>query len=119
MDTKMLAPHPASGLHHRGTPHLRIFTLVALITRTGYSAPGVEKVLRDVFDPDEIERRRAQAPDVKESFECGREDDPLMPNIWLPKDMLPGFKEACLDFYWVGFVSLLPAADQLADMRTL
>jgi hypothetical protein len=39
--------------------------------------------------------------DVKESFECGREDDSLMPNIWLPEDVLPGFKEVCLDFYWV------------------
>ncbi|EKM57512.1 uncharacterized protein PHACADRAFT_138688 [Phanerochaete carnosa HHB-10118-sp] len=83
MDVKMLAPHPASGLHHRG-----------------YSAPGVEKIVREVFDPNEIKKRRAQAPDMKESFECGREDDPLMPNIWLPEGMLPGFKEACLDFYW-------------------
>jgi hypothetical protein len=24
-----------------------------------------------------------------------------MPNIWLPEEVLPGFKEACLDFFWV------------------
>jgi len=24
-----------------------------------------------------------------------------MPNIWLPEGVLPGFKEACLDFFWV------------------
>ena len=24
-----------------------------------------------------------------------------MPNIWLPEDVLPGFREACMDFYWV------------------
>ena len=23
-----------------------------------------------------------------------------MPNIWLPDETLPGFKEACLEFYW-------------------
>lgn len=39
--------------------------------------------------------------DIKESFEVGREDDPVMPNIWYPDGVLPGFKEACLDFFWV------------------
>ena len=29
-----------------------------------------------------------------------------MPNIWLPDGVLPGFKEACLDFYWVRALSL-------------
>lgn len=61
----------------------------------------MEKVVKDVFDSDELQKRRAQAPDMKESFECGREDDPAMPNIWVPDGVLPGFKEACLDFYWV------------------
>lgn len=83
MDVKMLAPHPPSGSHHRG-----------------YSAPSVEKVLSEVFDSAEQKQRRAKAPDLKESFECGREDDPVMPNIWLPDGVLPGFKEACTDFYW-------------------
>ena len=71
----------------------------------GYSAPGVEKVVRDVFDADELKKRRAQAPDVKESFECGWEENVGMPNIWLPEDILPGFREACMDFYWVSAVS--------------
>ena len=39
--------------------------------------------------------------DIKESFEAGREDDPVMPNIWYPDGVLPGFKDACMDFYWV------------------
>ena len=68
----------------------------------GYSAPGVEKVVKDVFNEDELKARRANTPDVKESFESGREDDAAMPNIWLPEGVLPGFKEACLDFFWVG-----------------
>ncbi|TCD67332.1 hypothetical protein EIP91_000253 [Steccherinum ochraceum] len=84
MEVKQLAPHPPSGTHHRG-----------------YSAPGIEKVVQHLYDRDEIEKSRAQAPDVKENFECGREDDPAMPNIWLPDGVLPGFKEACLEFYWL------------------
>ena len=39
--------------------------------------------------------------DIKESFEVGREDDPVMPNIWYPDGVLPGFQDACMDFYWV------------------
>ena len=54
-----------------------------------------------MYDPAELARHRATAPDVKESFECGREECTEMPNIWLPEAVLPGFKEACLDFFWV------------------
>lgn len=54
-----------------------------------------------VYDPDAIAAHRAQAPDVKESFSCGRENDTVMPNIWLPDGVLPDFKETCLDFFWV------------------
>lgn len=39
--------------------------------------------------------------DIKEIFEVGREDHEEMPNIWYPDGILPGFREACLDFYWV------------------
>ncbi|KAJ6523098.1 Clavaminate synthase-like protein [Mycena vulgaris] len=84
MDVKMLAPHPPSGTHHRG-----------------YSAPGQEKVSQHVYDADAIAEHRAQAPDAKESFECGREGDEVMPNIWLPDGILPGFKEECLEFFWL------------------
>ncbi|KAJ7676988.1 thymine dioxygenase [Mycena polygramma] len=84
MEVKKLAPHPPSGTHHRG-----------------YSPPGQEKVTQHVYDPDEIAAHRAQAPDVKESFECGREGDEVMPNIWLPDGVLPGFKETCLEFFWL------------------
>jgi len=66
----------------------------------GYSAPGVEKVTQHVYDETELAALRAKAPDSKETYEVGREDDPLMPNIWLPEGVLPGFKEASLDFYW-------------------
>jgi len=31
-----------------------------------------------------------------------------MPNIWLPDGVLPGFKEACLDFFWVSLSVIKP-----------
>ncbi|KAJ7657045.1 thymine dioxygenase [Mycena rosella] len=84
MDVKKLAPHPPSGTYHRG-----------------YSAPGQEKVVQHLYNPDTIAEQRVQAPDVKESFECGREGDEVMPNIWLPEGILPDFKEMCLEFFWL------------------
>ena len=35
-----------------------------------------------------------------ESFQLGREGS-VIPNAWLLEDALPGFKKACLAFYWV------------------
>ncbi len=60
--------------------------------------------MQHVYDKDALQEVRAKAPDVKESFECGWEESKSMPNIWLPDGTLSGFKEACLDFYWVGMV---------------
>ena len=51
---------------------------------------------------------------MKESFESGREDDQAMPNIWLPDGVLPGFREACLDMYWV---SIQLASEIVLDFR--
>lgn len=76
-------------------------SLRRVIFTIGYSAPGKEKVVQHVYDRNELEALRKKAPDLKESFEVGREDDPVMPNIWLPESMLPGFKDASLEFYWV------------------
>ncbi|OAA66022.1 thymine dioxygenase [Niveomyces insectorum RCEF 264] len=47
----------------------------------GYSAPGREKVtqLKDVAD---VAKLKAAVPDIKESFEIGREDEPGFPNPW-------------------------------------
>jgi len=84
LEAKQLAPHPPSGDHHRG-----------------YSSMGREKVVHHGYDDDTLASAGVvPQTDPKESFESGREDDPLMPNVWLPEGILPGFKEACLDFYW-------------------
>jgi len=79
-ETRMLAPHPDSGTHHRG-----------------YSYPSQEKVIQLSDSGDES---TLAPPSMKESFDCGSEHDKYMPNIWLPEGILPGFKEACLSFYW-------------------
>ncbi len=69
---------------------------------SGYSAPGVEKIQKRTHagddsapSSDEVQR------DIKESFESGREGYADQPNIWYPEGVLPGFKQACLDFYEV------------------
>jgi len=80
-EIKELAPHPESGSHHRG-----------------YSAPGREKVYYLKPDGDDSNVKGLQKH-IKESFEVGRDDDPVMPNIWYPDGVLPGFKDACLDFF--------------------
>lgn len=62
----------------------------------------MEKVVHHIDDKEEASKERTIAPDMKESFECGRgEENGDMANIWLPDGILPGFKEACLDFFWV------------------
>jgi isopenicillin N synthase-like dioxygenase len=89
MEVKQLAPHPVSGSHHRG-----------------YSAPGREKIVHLKSDGDDSDIRKNTnievdvQKDIKESFEVGREDNPVMPNIWYPDGVLPGFQDACMDFYW-------------------
>lgn len=60
----------------------------------GYSAPGREKVsqLADMADVDKV---RSAAPDLKESYEIGREGVADHPNRW-PDEAAPG--EAMVDF---------------------
>jgi len=65
----------------------------------GYSAPGREKVsvLEDITDVSQV---RASNPDLKESFEIGREGEPGMPNHWPEeKGDVAGFKKTMLEFF--------------------
>jgi isopenicillin N synthase-like dioxygenase len=80
-EVKDKAPHPSEPWWHRG-----------------YSGIGLEKVSQKVFDKETISELR-KVPDVKESYEMGREDNPQMPNIWLPEDDLPGFRDFFNRFY--------------------
>lgn len=74
METKMLAPHPSGGAHHRG-----------------YSPPGLEHVTQHTYSKEDVAKSR-ETPDYKESFESGNTTDASQPNIWLPDDKLPGFQ---------------------------
>lgn len=79
--TKLLAPHPPGGAHHRG-----------------YSPPGLEHVTQHTYDKDSIAASR-ETPDYKESFESGNPNDASQPNIWLPEEELPGFR-ACMEEFF-------------------
>ncbi|KAF1946378.1 Clavaminate synthase-like protein [Clathrospora elynae] len=74
LETKMLAPHPPGGSHHRG-----------------YSGMGLEKVSQHTYDAVELNKLR-ETPDYKESFESGHIHDNAQPNIWPPDSALPGFR---------------------------
>ena len=74
VETKMLAPHPPGGAHHRG-----------------YSPPGLEHVTQHTYDKEDVAKSR-EIPDYKESYESGNVNDESQPNIWLPEDKLPGFR---------------------------
>lgn len=67
----------------------------------GYSAPGREKVSQ-LADISEVEKVRSQAPDLKETFEIGREGEPGHPNQWPVEDkgsQVEGFKADMLGFF--------------------
>ncbi|KAI9680044.1 MAG: hypothetical protein M1817_005060 [Caeruleum heppii] len=85
-EDKMKAPHPPGPTVHRG-----------------YSHPGLEKVSQEVGSDDEQGSRAKalrQVQDYKESYEVGSEDFADQPNVWLPEDVLPGFRAFMTDFYW-------------------
>lgn len=65
----------------------------------GYSSPGSEK-LTQVNEAANVANIRAAAPDLKESFEIGRDSDPQHPNRW-PQDeeAVSGFKTGMLSFF--------------------
>ncbi|EJD41209.1 Clavaminate synthase-like protein [Auricularia subglabra TFB-10046 SS5] len=77
MEQKKTAPHPPGFTVHRG-----------------YSWPGLEKV----GNSNNPESREIE--DCKESYEVGSEENGLQPNVWLPEDVLPGFRAFSTSFYW-------------------
>jgi len=52
------------------------------------------------FDADKLAELRKIAPDFKESFDLGS-DSPTarLPNVWLPEDKLPGFRQNAMKFF--------------------
>ncbi|KAF8169530.1 Clavaminate synthase-like protein [Pholiota molesta] len=98
LDIKQLAPHPESGAYCKGYSALGRETVRK---RTHNDREGSAFMARN--DAAKAMTAGDSAPtvqrDIKESFEVGRADDEGIPNIWYPDGILPGFKEACLDFY--------------------
>lgn len=66
----------------------------------GYSGPGREKVTQ-LENIDEVAKLRQATPDLKESFEMGRENEPGYPNVWPEEtDPIPaGFRTAMIDWF--------------------
>lgn len=65
----------------------------------GYSAPGREKVTQ-LMDIADVEKVRAALPDIKESLEIGRDNEPGHPNNWLEESgNMVGFRKDMLGFF--------------------
>ncbi|KAF3770380.1 thymine dioxygenase [Cryphonectria parasitica EP155] len=67
----------------------------------GYSAPGREKNTQ-LTDVNEVAKLKEGSPDIKESFEIGREADPEFTNQWPDEAALPqvaGFRDIMVDFH--------------------
>ncbi|KAG0651919.1 2-oxoglutarate-dependent dioxygenase htyE, partial [Hyphodiscus hymeniophilus] len=82
-EEKMLAPHPDGPTVHRG-----------------YSYPGLEKVSQVISTDLEVGEKLREVKDCKESYEIGSEDNDEQPNVWLPEEVLPGYRKFMTDFYW-------------------
>lgn len=82
-EEKMLAPHPPGPTVHRG-----------------YSWPGLEKVSQVISSDEKVGQALRAVKDCKESYEIGSEEDEEQPNVWLPDEILPGFRKFMTDFYW-------------------
>lgn len=83
---KMKAPHPNGHTPHRG-----------------YSGTGKErgavKTAHETDDED-LKQQYMSTADYKESYEIGSEENRVQYNIWLPEDVLPGFRDFTTRFFW-------------------
>jgi isopenicillin N synthase-like dioxygenase len=119
---KMKAPHPASSTPHRGYSPVGMEKVYAkedlgredVEMSAGVVLEGVKdfkvrllppyvlvglfgwEILLKLggFSEGDVLRRR------QESFEIGSEENASQPNIWLPEEVLPGFRAWMTEFYW-------------------
>jgi isopenicillin N synthase-like dioxygenase len=68
----------------------------------GYSPPGKEKINQNNYTEDAI-RKAHEVKDARESFDMGADVGvPAIrePNVWPAEELLPGFKDFCMEFFW-------------------
>ncbi|KAG1752323.1 flavonol synthase/flavanone 3-hydroxylase [Suillus paluster] len=104
IETKLLAPHPKEGWKHRGysgvcCSRLRRPDRNKYILLTSRVQVGREQVSQMVFDPAQLAKIRKHTPDFKESFDIARDYFPRISNVWLPEQVLPGFRETACSFF--------------------
>lgn len=56
---------------------------------------------------------------MKESFDIGNPEDEVQPNIWLPEELLPGFRQFMEDFVEVQARRKVLFGDLLLYLRDL
>ncbi|PVH90423.1 putative leucoanthocyanidin dioxygenase, partial [Periconia macrospinosa] len=83
---KMKAPHPNGHTPHRG-----------------YSGTnkerGAVKTAQETKDGD-LQQQYTSTADYKESYEIGSEQNRVQYNIWLPENILPGFRDLTTRLFW-------------------
>lgn len=119
-EDKMKAPHPDGSAVHRGYSYLGLEKVSQMLADSGVSRngdKGVHKWLRQISDYkvclglpiylslNSLYHFTGQALEylanmIQESYEIGSEDNADQPNIWLPEDVLPGFRTFMIKFYW-------------------
>ncbi|WEW55743.1 hypothetical protein PRK78_001176 [Emydomyces testavorans] len=87
-DEKQKAPHPSGFSVHRG-----------------YSSPGLEKVSQTMSEKEdrELAKKLREITDYKESYDMGSDENEDQPNVWIPEEVLPGFRDFMTRFYWECF----------------
>ncbi|TGO50629.1 hypothetical protein BCON_0179g00090 [Botryotinia convoluta] len=97
----MKAPHPDGLVPHRG-----------------YSGMGREKGAAKTaseIDNELEEEEYFTAPDYKGGYEIGSGDNRVQHNIWLPEEVLPGFRKDTTDLFW----KLNNTANAILDALTM
>ncbi|KAF2686896.1 putative leucoanthocyanidin dioxygenase [Lentithecium fluviatile CBS 122367] len=85
-EKKMKAPHPNGPVPHRG------------YSGTGRENPAKKTALEATEDAQKDEY--SKIVDFKESYEIGSDENAVHYNIWLPDDVLPGFRRATTKLFW-------------------
>ncbi|KAI9786554.1 MAG: hypothetical protein M1816_007878 [Peltula sp. TS41687] len=94
-EDKMKAPHPDGPGVHRGYSYPGLEKVSQVTADGGVAREEIHKQLRQVSDCID-----ARAAVIQESYEIGSEHNSDQPNIWLPEEILPGFRTFMTDFYW-------------------